>query len=68
MKPSDLDRLVKTFFGDQTLYALLGSCAYSVAQHTRQLIAVLELLGGKPDRPLADDDYAGILLPASLWE
>ena len=67
-KPSDLDRLVETFFGDQTLYALLGSCAYSVAQHARQLIAVLELLGVEPDRPLGDDDYAGIPLPAALWE
>ena len=66
--PSELDRVVETFFGDQTMNALLGSCAYSVAQHTRQLISVLELLDVEPDRPLTAADYAGLSLPAALWD
>ena len=65
---ADLERVVPTFFGDQTLHALLASCAYSVAQHTRQLTAVLEMLDIEPDDPLTESDYAGLPMPAGLWE
>lgn len=64
----ELDRVVPTFFGDQTVHALLSSCVYSVAQHTRQLAAVLGMLGVQPDGPIADDAYAGLALPAGVWE
>lgn len=64
----DLDRVVPTFFGDQTVHALLSSCAYSVAQHTRQLMSVLEMLGIEPDEPVGQDVYAGLPMPAGVWE
>ena len=64
----DLDRVVPTFFGDQTVHTLLAGCAYSVAQHTRQLMAVLESLGVEPDEPVGQDAYAGLPMPAGVWE
>ena len=65
---TDLDRIVETFFGDQTVHALLATCAYSVAQHTRQLMAVLEMLDVEPDRPLSEDHYRGLPMPTGIWE
>lgn len=64
----ELDRVVPTFFGDQTVHQLLAGCAYSVAQHTRQLTAVLEMLGIRPDEPVGGDAYAGLPMPAGVWE
>ena len=66
--PEELDRAVATFFGDQTVHKLLAGCAYSVAQHTRQLMAVLEMLGIQPDEPIGQDAYAGLPMPAGVWE
>ena len=63
----ELARIVGTFFGDQTVHALLASCAYSVAQHTRQLMAVLEMLGIEPDDPVGEDSFAGLPMPAGVW-
>lgn len=64
----ELGRIVSTFFGDQPLHSLLATCAYSVAQHTRQLMTVLEMLDIAPDRPLNDADYAGLQMPVGVWE
>ena len=64
----DLDRIVPTFFGDQTVHALLAGCAYSVAQHTRQLMSVLEMLGIQPAEPVGQDAYEGLPMPAGVWE
>lgn len=66
--PAHLDRAVQTFFGDQTVHSLLGSCAYSVCQHTRQLVGVLDILGIEPDGRLGHEDYRGMSLPAGLWD
>ena len=65
---AELERIVGTFFGDQTVHALLASCAYSVAQHTRQLMAVLEMLGIEPDGPVGKDSYRGLPMPSGVWE
>ena len=64
----ELARIVRTFFGDQTVHALLAGCAYSVAQHTRQLMAVLQMLGIEPDDPIGEDSFAGLPMPAGVWE
>ena len=65
---AELERIVGTFFGDQTVHALLASCAYSVAQHTRQLMAVLAMLGIEPDGPIGEECYRGLPMPAGVWE
>jgi len=38
------------------------------AQHTRQMIAVLERLQLDPEGRLTSDDYAGLPLPEGLWD
>jgi hypothetical protein len=59
---------VKTYYGVQPLHHLLERSTWHSAQHARQIIAVLEGLGVKADRPLGEKDYAGLPMPAGLWE
>jgi glutaredoxin/uncharacterized damage-inducible protein DinB len=59
---------VKTYYGVQPLHHLLERCTWHSAQHARQIIALLEGCGIEPDRPLTAEDYAGLPMPAGLWE
>ncbi len=59
---------IKTFFGMQPVYMLYERSTWHSAQHARQLMAVLERFGVKPDRPLTAEDLAGLPLPERLWE
>jgi glutaredoxin/uncharacterized damage-inducible protein DinB len=61
-------RPVRTYYGSHPLHHLLERCTWHSAQHARQIIAVLERLGIEPDAPLTDADYAGLPMPAGLWE
>jgi hypothetical protein len=47
---------------------LLERCTWHSAQHARQIIAVLEGFGIRPDEPLTEKDYAGLPMPKGLWE
>lgn len=60
--------IVKTYYGVQPLHHVLERCVWHSAQHARQIIAVLEGLGVAADAPLTAKDYAGLPLPAGLWE
>ena len=59
---------VKTYYGVQPLHHVLERSTWHSAQHARQIQVVLEELGVRPDGPLTDKDYAGLPLPAGLWE
>ena len=59
---------VKTYYGARPLHELLERCTWHSAQHARQLIAVLERFGIAADEPLTAQDYAGLPMPAGLWE
>ena len=59
---------VKTFFGPQPLHLLYERSTWHSAQHTRQLAAVLERFGIKPDKPPTAEQLAGLPLPERLWE
>ena len=59
---------VKTYYGERPLHELLERCTWHSAQHARQILAVLERLGVKPDAPLTAADYAGLPMPQGLWE
>ncbi len=59
---------VKTYYGEQPLHHLLERCVWHSAQHTRQIIAVLEGFGIAPDGALTAKDYEGLPLPEGLWE
>jgi len=59
---------VKTYYGERPLHELLERCTWHSAQHARQIIAVLEGFGIAADGPLTAQDYAGLPMPAGLWE
>jgi hypothetical protein len=59
---------VRTFYGKPPMHQLLERSTWHSAQHTRQLIAVLERFSLEPDRRLTVEDLAGLPLPEGLWE
>jgi len=59
---------VKTFYGTPPLHQLFERSTWHSAQHTRQLIAVLERFGIEPQGRLTAEDLAGLPLPQGLWE
>ncbi len=60
--------MLETYYGRQPLHHVMERCTWHSAQHARQIIAVLEGFGIKPDRPLSQEDYAGLPMPVGLWE
>ena len=64
----DLEQQLQTYFGEQTTGWLLASTAYSVVQHTRQLLAVLDLLNIEPAVRLSEADLLGLRLPRGIWD
>jgi glutaredoxin len=59
---------LKTYYGVQPLHHVLERSTWHSAQHARQIQAVLEELGIRPDGPLTEKDYAGLPMPVGLWE
>ncbi|MBE0624382.1 MAG: DinB family protein [Burkholderiales bacterium] len=57
-----------TYFGRHTLHAVLERSVWHPAQHTRQLMLILDDLGIEPDRRLTADDLAGLPLPEQAWD
>jgi glutaredoxin len=58
---------IDVYYGVQPLHHVLERCTWHSAQHTRQIISVLQNFGVSVDRPLTDKDYAGLPMPAGLW-
>ncbi len=59
---------VKTFYGTPPMHQLFERSTWHSAQHTRQMIAVLERFGIEPDARLTPEDLAGLPLPEGIWE
>lgn len=59
---------VKTFYGTPPMHQLFERSTWHSAQHTRQLIAVLERFDIEPNKRLSAEDLAGLPLPEGLWE
>jgi len=59
---------VKTFYGTPPMHQLFERSTWHSAQHTRQMIAVLERFGIEPDVRLTAEDLAGLPLPEGRWE
>ena len=57
-----------TFYGPQPMHQVLERSTWHSAQHARQLAHVLERYGIAPDRPLTQQDLAGLPLPERLFE
>ena len=59
---------VKTFYGTPPMHQLFERSTWHSAQHTRQMIAVLERFGIEPDGRLTPEDLARLPLPEGIWE
>jgi glutaredoxin len=62
-----LQRKVSTYYGERALHDVLDRTAYHAAQHTRQLMLMLETAGIQPDTPLTSDDLRGLPVPDQVW-
>jgi len=60
--------VVDTYFGKHPLHVVLERTVWHPAQHTRQLMLILESLGIAPNRPLTEADLAGLPLPEKAWD
>ena len=58
---------IDVYYGVQPLHHVLERCTWHSAQHTRQIISVLQGFGISVERPLTDKDYAGLPMPQGLW-
>ena len=68
LQDKSADGTVKTYYGVQPLHHLLERCTWHSAQHARQIVSVLERFGIAAEPPLGQKDYAGLPMPAGLWE
>ena len=59
---------VKTFYGTPPMHQLFERSTWHSAQHTRQMIAILERFGIEPSGRLSADDLAGLPLPERVWD
>lgn len=58
---------VQTYYGPQSLHALLERTCWHAAQHLRQVYALLEAAGLASEQPLSARDYVGLPVPDSVW-
>lgn len=61
-------RTMTTYFGEHPVHVVLERTVWHPAQHTRQLMLILESLGIAPARPLGAADLAGLPLPEKAWD
>jgi len=59
---------METYFGRHSMHVVLERTVWHPAQHTRQLMLVLESIGIQPDGPLTAADLAGLPLPVKAWD
>ncbi len=59
---------LNTYYGYQPAHRVLERTCWHVAQHCRQLMAVLEQLGMEPDGPLGAVELDGLPLPEQAWD
>lgn len=63
-----LDTVVTMYWGPRTLHEALEREVWHAAQHTRQIMLMLERLGVVVDRPLTADQLSGLPLPERVFD
>jgi len=59
---------VPTYYGIRPMAEVLERTAWHAAQHTRQVMLMLESYGTQPNGPLTAADLAGLPLPDEVWD
>jgi glutaredoxin len=60
--------MMDTYFGRQSMHVVLERTAWHPAQHTRQLMLILDTLNIEPDGKLTAADIASLPLPDKAWD
>ncbi|MSQ20637.1 MAG: NrdH-redoxin [Betaproteobacteria bacterium] len=67
-RSEDFSGMVPTYFGETTRHEMLERTVWHSAQHVRQLAALLEQVGIRPDRPLGAQEIRGLPLTEKIWD
>ncbi|GAB3764704.1 hypothetical protein GCM10028796_20270 [Ramlibacter monticola] len=67
-KDPALDFTVPTYYGQRPMHDVLERTTWHAAQHTRQVMLMLETYGHQPDGPLTSQDLAGLPVPDEVWD
>jgi len=67
-RTTDFSRKAKVYYGDVTLHEYLERTTWHSAQHVRQLVMMLGLLGVTPAEPPRSDIFAGLPMPDKVWD
>lgn len=59
---------VNTYYGPQSLHEVLERTTWHCGQHVRQWVMLLGMHGVTPDNPLPDTAFAGLPMPANVWD
>ncbi len=62
------EAMMDTYFGRHPMQVVLERTAWHPAQHTRQLMLILDTLNIEPDGRLTAADLAGLPLPDKAWD
>jgi hypothetical protein len=63
-----MDRVLETYWGAHTVHEAFERETWHSAQHTRQVMMFLSMLGVTADGPLTADDLAGLPMPEGVWD
>jgi glutaredoxin len=58
---------VSTYYGQRPMHDVLERTAWHAAQHTRQVMLMLESHGIEPLQPLTMQDFSGLPVPDEAW-
>ena len=62
-----VDFTAPTYYGQRPMHDVLERTTWHSAQHTRQLILMLESHGTTPVRPITEEDLKGLPVPDEVW-
>ncbi len=67
-RKTDFARKANVYYGDITLHEYLERTTWHSAQHVRQLLMVLGMLGIAADGPPGPELFAGLPMPDKVWD
>lgn len=65
---TDYAKVADVYYGKQTVHEFLERTTWHAGQHTRQLQAVVESLGLKPDTLITQETLDGLPMPANIYD